>query len=119
MGFAIRHSHSQHHLVLANITNSFYLNSVIVSHSDDPEMADNNPYQNVQDNVREAFDDLLADESVYLHKKKPPNYSTFQTSTSSLSVVLERLVPSLSLQRYAFSSSTSQKMMAGVKLSYK
>merc|ERR1712062_51928 len=53
----------QHH-------NSFYLNSVIVSHSDDPEMADNNPYQNVQDNVREAFDDLLADESVYLPQKE-------------------------------------------------
>ena len=33
-------------------------------------MADNNPYQNVQDNVREAFDDLLADESVYLPQKE-------------------------------------------------
>jgi hypothetical protein len=33
-------------------------------------MADSNPYQNVQDNVREAFDDLLADESVYLPQKE-------------------------------------------------
>ena len=33
-------------------------------------MTTQNPYQNVQDNVKEAFDDLLADESVYLPQKE-------------------------------------------------
>jgi len=30
----------------------------------------NNPYSNVQDNVREAFDDLLADDSVYVPQRE-------------------------------------------------
>jgi len=33
-------------------------------------MTTQNPYQNVQDNVREAFDDLQADDSVYLPQKE-------------------------------------------------
>ena len=58
-------------------------------------------------------------EEIYNPKKKPRNYSTCLTvSTSVLSVLLEEWVPFLSLRSYAFSSSASSTMMA-IRLSYK
>jgi len=33
-------------------------------------MEGNNPYRHVQDNLRDAFDDLLADESVYVPQRE-------------------------------------------------